>query len=144
MVDVSVHETPIFVEPAGAPTGTGKPLEAPLARYDVPTGMPSDTRLLRATVFELLIQTIVQRRMGNPASSKVLIPKGGSSSLGIPVGVAVCVRVAVAVGVTDAGILVGVFVGDAVSVAVEVGVGVSAEVGVAVGVLVKVGALVEV
>jgi hypothetical protein len=29
--DVSVQETPTFVEPTGAPPGTAKPLEVPLA-----------------------------------------------------------------------------------------------------------------
>jgi len=41
--DVSVQETPILVEPAGAPPGTGNPLEAPLAIYAAPTGTASET-----------------------------------------------------------------------------------------------------
>jgi hypothetical protein len=36
-------------------------------------------------VFELLIQTTVHCKIGNPESSKVLIPNGGSSTLGVAV-----------------------------------------------------------
>ena len=139
--EVSVQETPVWVEPAGAPAGTANPLEAPLATYVVPAGIPSETTLLIASVFELLIQTIVHCRSGRPESSKVFNPKGGSKRLGAPValavgedvdaGVAVVVEVLVEVGVA-----VGVFV--AVDVGVLVGVSVDVLVGVSVGVLVTV------
>jgi hypothetical protein len=94
--------------------------------------MPSETKLLRATVFELLIQTIVQRSSGSPDSSKVLMPNGGSNKLGVPVGVAVAEGEAVAVGVlvkiavdvavgVTVGVPVGVFVGvNTIKVAVDV------------------------
>ena len=48
-----------------------------------------------ATVFELLIQIIVQRRIGKPDSSKVFKPKGGSNKLGVLVAVVVGVMVGV-------------------------------------------------
>src|SRR5687767_1681080 len=112
-----------------------------------------------ATVFELLIQIIVQRRIGKPNSSKVFTPKGGSNKLGVLVGVVVSVLVGVfvgaMVGVCDGvavavGVLVGVFVAIlvavfvGVSVGVLVGVSVGVLVGVSVSVLVAVGVLVEV
>ena len=131
--DVSVQDTPKFVEPAGAPPGIGYPLEVPLAINVVPAGIPSETWALMATVFELFIQTIVQRRTGKPDSSKVFRPKGGSNKLGVFVGVRVFVGVAVAVFVE---VTVAVFVG--VPVAVGVGVSVDVLVDVLVGVAVRV------
>ena len=81
--------------------------------------MPSETRLVSTTVFELLIHTMVHCRSGSPASSNVLIPKGGSNKecvlvgvtvfVGVPVVVLVTVRVGVLVDVLD-GVSVGVFV----------------------------------
>jgi hypothetical protein len=125
----------MLVEPAGALTGTGNPLERPVGRYRVPVGIPSETKLRRATVFELLIQTSVHSRSGRPESSKVLMPAGGSSRLGVLVEVAVGETVGVAVGV-PVKMLVGVVV--AVSVGVAVAAGVCDGVGVSVGVLVGV------
>ena len=141
IADVSVQETPVRVEPDGAPAGTAKPLEAPLATYVVPAGIPSETTLLIASVFELLIQTIVHCRSGRPESSKVFNPNGGSNRLGAPValavGEAVDVGVAVVVEVpVEVGVAVDVFVG--VLVAVSVGVTVDVLVGVSVGVFVVV------
>lgn len=128
-----MQETPVLVEPGGAPTGTGKPLESPLATYVVPTGIPSETKLLIATVFELLIQTIVHCSRGKPASSTFFNPNGGSSRLGagVTVMVEVCKAVGVLVGVS-VGLLVAVFVGVVVGVFVAVLVGVSVGVSVAV------------
>lgn len=105
----------------------------------MPTGIASETKLLIASVFELLIQIIVHSRMGKPDSSKVLRPKGGSNKRGIPVEVAVGVLVGAAVGVSvcvTEGVVVGVSVGVPVGVFVGVSVGVS--VGVAEGVVVGV------
>lgn len=111
----------------------------------MPAGIPSETRLLRAIVLELLIQTIVHSKMGRPESSKVLMPIGGSSKLGVPVGVAVAEAVGVVVNVCVAaatfvevlvGMLVGVFV--AILVGVYVGVSVGVFVAAVVGVLVDV------
>src|SRR5688572_18547409 len=103
-----------------------------------------------ATVFELLIQIIVQRRIGKPNSSKVFTPKGGSNKLGVLVGVVVSVLVGVfvgaLVGVCDGvavavGVLVGVFVAILVAVFVGVSVGVLVGVSVCVHVLVYVAVL---
>ena len=93
----------------------------------MPTGIPSETTALTATVFELLIQIIVHFRIGKPDSSKVFIPKGGSNKLGVFVGVGVVVSV-----------LVGVFVGALVDVCEGVAVAVGVFVGVSVAVLVAV------
>ena len=65
----------------------------------MPTGIASETTALMATVFELLIQITVHCRIGEPDSSKVFIPKGGSNKLGVLVAVGVGVGVCVAVGV---------------------------------------------
>src|SRR5215213_2548792 len=155
IADVSLQETPVRVEPDGAPAGTAKPLEAPLATYVVPAGIPSETTLLIASVFELLILTIVHCRSGRPESSKVFNPRGGSNRLGAPValavgeavdvGVAVVVEVPVEVGVAvSVGVTVDVLVGVSVGVFVAVDVGVLVGVSVGVLVAVSVGVLVTV
>jgi hypothetical protein len=147
--ELSVQEMPRLVDPAGAPAGTGKPLEEPPATYEVPEEIPSETRLWMAVVFELLIQTIVHSRSGRPASSKVFRPNGGSNRSGVPVGEGVDVGVAVETGVSVAvavgvsvggwvGVPVAVEVGISVAVAVDVDVGVAVSVGVSVGVFVGV------